>query len=174
MWFNRMSLEDWFDTYQYEIKYDVGESAVKYLTFEDLNINLGKLPLRYGYHLGRPDLRELIAGQYDGLSMENVLVTPGASEANFAIVAFLVKPEDHVIVEHPNYTSLYEVPRSLGANVSFLPLDFDNNFKPDLERLESLITPETKLISLTHPNNPTGSMITESELKDAVHIAEKT
>ena len=172
MWFNRMSLEEWFDKYQYEIKYDVGESAVKYLTFEDLKINLGKLPLRYGYHLGRPDLREHIAGQYEGFTKENVLVTPGASEANFAIVASLVKPGDHVIVEHPNYTSLYEVPRSLGCTVELLSLKFEDRFKPDLEKLESMITPKTKLISLTHPNNPTGSMITEKELRKAVSMAE--
>jgi aspartate/methionine/tyrosine aminotransferase len=172
MWFNRMSLEDWFDTYQYEIKYDVGESAIKYLTFDDIDIDLGKLALRYGHHLGLPELREVIAQQYDGLAMEHVGVTTGASEANFAIVAHLVKPEDHVIVEHPNYTSLYEVPRSLGCHVSLLPLLFENKFKPDFDELKSLITPKTKLISLTHPNNPTGSMITEAELREAIKIAE--
>ena len=172
MWFNRMPLEEWFDKYQYEIKYDVGESAVKYLTFDELDIDLGKLPLRYGYHLGRPDLREAIALQYDGLKMEDILVTPGASESNFAIVATLMNPGDHVIIEHPNYTSLYEVPRSLGGRVTLLPLQYENNFKPDLDELRSLITPKTKLISLTHPNNPTGSMITEEALHEVIKIAE--
>ena len=85
MWFQRMPLEDWFDTYQYEVEFDVGESAVKFLTFDDLNLDLGKLPLRYGYHCGRPALRELIAQQYEGLSADHVIVTNGASEANFEI-----------------------------------------------------------------------------------------
>ena len=67
MWFTRMSLEDWFDTYQYEVQYDIGESAVKYLTFDQLGVDLGKLPIRYGYHWGRPDLRELIANNHPGL-----------------------------------------------------------------------------------------------------------
>ena len=172
MWFKRMPLEDWFDTYQYEVEYDVGESAVKFLTFDDLNLDLGKLPLRYGYHHGRPDLRELIARQYEGLSADHVIVTNGASEANFAIVAALVRPGDHVIVEHPNYPSLYEVPRSLGCDVSLFHLEIENGFRPDLSKLEALITPKTKLISLTHPNNPTGSMITERALQDAVELAE--
>jgi aspartate/methionine/tyrosine aminotransferase len=150
MWFKRMMLEDWFDTHQYEVEYDVGESAVKYLTFDELGIDLGKLPLRYGYHLGLPDLREIIAGQYDGLSPEHIIVTCGASEANFATVAALVEPGDHVVVEHPNYPSLYEVPRSLGCDVSLFTLTQEQAFMPDFAELERLVTPETKLISLTH------------------------
>ena len=156
MWFKRMPLEEWFDKYQYEIEYDVGESAVKYLSFGELNVDLANLPLRYGHHCGRPDLRKLISDQYDGLNPENVMVTTGASEANFCVVAALAKPGDHVIVEHPNYPSLYEVPRSLGCNVSLFSLKYENRFKPDLNELKKMITPETKLISLTHPNNPSG------------------
>ena len=172
MWFSRMELEDWFDTYQYEVEYDVGESAVKYLTFDDLSIDLGKLPLRYGHHRGRPDLRELIAGQYDGLSQDEVIVTTGASEANFATVAALVKPGDHVIIHHPNYPSLYEVPRSLGCKVSLLSLDYENKFRLDLDKLRSLITAQTKLISLTYPNNPTGAMISEKNLEEVIELVE--
>jgi len=172
MWFKRMTLEDWFDTYQYEIKYDIGESAVKFLTFEDLNIELGKLPLRYGYHTGSPDLRECIAGQYPGLSSDQVLVTSGASEANFAIVAAVANPGDNIIVEHPNYASLYEVPRSIGCEVSLLRLTYEDRFKPDLDKLRNMITPQTRLVSFTHPNNPTGSMISESELRELIEIVE--
>jgi len=172
MWFQRMSLEDWFDTHQYEIEYDVGESAVRYLRFDELNVDLAALPLRYGYHRGRPELRQQIASQYEGLDADQVMVTNGASEANFAVVAALVEPGDHVIVEHPNYPSLYEVPRSLGCDVSLFRLRRDRQFRPDLSELESLITRDTKLISLTHPNNPTGSMISDDELGEAVSLAE--
>jgi len=167
-----MELEDWFDTYQYEIEYDVGESAVKTLTFEDLNVDLGKLPLRYGHHRGRPDLREIVAGQYEGLSADRIIVTTGASEANFCVVSALVKPGDHVVIHHPNYPSLYEVPRSLGCEVSFLSLKFENHFELDVDELKGLITPQTKTISLTYPNNPTGAMISEQTLGDVIELAE--
>jgi len=172
MWFTRMSLEEWFDRYQYEIEYDIGESAVKYLTFEDVGIDPGRLPLRYGFHKGRPDLRGYLAEQYPGLSSEHIIVTSGASEANFAIIAAVAKPGDHIIVEHPNYTSMYEVPRSLGCNVSLLHLKFEDQFKPDIDELSNMITPTTKLVSLTHPNNPTGSMISEQDLRDIIDIVE--
>ena len=172
MWFQRMPLEEWFDTFQYRVEYDVGESAVKFLTFEELGINPEKIELRYGHHRGRPDLRETIAGQYTGLAAENIIVTNGASEANFDIVSAVLCPGDHVIVEHPNYPSLYEVPRSLRCEVTLFSLTFENRFRPDLDALKKLVRPDTKLITLTHPNNPTGSMISPDFLESVVAFAE--
>ncbi|MFC1724282.1 aminotransferase class I/II-fold pyridoxal phosphate-dependent enzyme, partial [candidate division KSB1 bacterium] len=101
-----------------------------------------------------------------------ILVTSACSESIFSIYAALVKPGDHVIVEHPTYPSLYSVPRSLGCDVSLLTLKFEDNFKPDLDKLELLIKPNTRLISFTHPNNPTGSMISEETLQRLIKIAE--
>ena len=167
-----MELEIWFDKYQYAIDYDIGESAVKTLTVKDLDIDLDKVLLRYGYHTGHPNLRDAIARQYPGLSGDNVVVTTGASEANFVVISALVKPGDHVIVEHPNYPSLYEVPRSLGCDVSLYTLRFENRFRPDLDELERKITPQTKLVSLTHPNNPTGAMISEEDLRKIIELVE--
>ena len=172
MWFKRMPLEEWFDKYQYIVEYDIGESAVKFLTFDELNIDPGSIPLRYGHHLGRPDLREIISTQYCGFSMENIIVTSAGSESIFALNAALLKPGDHVIIEHPTYPSLYAVPRSLGCDVSLLTLRYENNFLPDLDELESLIKPKTKLICFTHPNNPTGSVISGKTLKRVIDIAE--
>jgi aspartate/methionine/tyrosine aminotransferase len=173
MWFKRMTLEVWFDDYQYEIEYEIGESAVKWLTVGELDINLGEVALRYGYHTGRPALKEVIAEQYPGLNSEHVVVTSGASEANFAVVSAIVRPGDHVVVEHPTYASLYEVPRSLGCDVDLLTLQFEDRFRPRLERLQRLVRPATKLISFTHPNNPTGSMITADELQELVEFVEE-
>ena len=173
MWFKRMTLEVWFDEHQYNVEYDVGESAVKFLTVGDLDIDLASVALRYGHHTGLPQLKEQIAADYPGLTSDQVVVTSGGSEAIFALNSALLKPGDHVVVEHPNYASLYEIPRSLSCEVSFLPLNFDNGFQPDLDQLDSLITPQTKLVSLTHPNNPAGSMITEEELRRVIDIVEK-
>ncbi|UCE40967.1 MAG: aminotransferase class I/II-fold pyridoxal phosphate-dependent enzyme [Candidatus Aminicenantes bacterium] len=172
MWFNRMELEIWFDKYQYAVDYDIGESAVKALSVKDIDIDLGKILLRYGYHTGRPDLKEALAEQYPGLSGDHIIVTTGASEANFIVVSALVKPGDHVVIEHPNYPSLYEVPRSLGCDVSLYTLKFENGFRPDLAELKKKITPQTKLVSLTHPNNPTGSMISEEVLHSVIELVE--
>jgi len=173
MWFKRMELEVWFDRYQYEIDYDIGESAVKTLMLRDLDLDLKDVALRYGHHRGDPELRSVVAQQYPGLKQEHIVVTTGASEANFAVVSALMKPGDHMIVEHPNYPSLYEVPRSLGCEVSLFSLRFEDCFRPDWDRLRRLIRPQTRLISLTHPNNPTGSMITTRELEQLLGLVEE-
>lgn len=172
MWFKRMPLEEWFDKYQYETRYDIGESSVQCLSFDEVGIELGQLPLKYGFHRGYPELRELIATQYDGVSLDQVLVTNGAAEALFDLAAALLKPGDHVIVEHPNYASNYEVPRSLGCKVDLLKLRFEGRFKPDLQELKELLTPQTKLVSLTHPNNPTGAMVSRETLERIIEFVE--
>ena len=172
MWFQRMSLEDWFDTHQYSTRYDVGESAIKFLKAGDLGLDLNSIDLRYGHHTGAPELRKGIVEDYPSLGINDILVTSGGAEAIFSICVALLKPGDHVIVEHPNYPSLYEVPRGLGCEVELFKLDFDRQFEPDLDRFEAMITPRTRLILFTHPNNPTGSMITPAQQARLIGIAE--
>ena len=167
-----MPLEIWFDEYQFDVDYDIGESGTKFLTVKELDIDLNEVELRYGYHLGHPDLRKEIAKQYKGNSLDNVAVTTGASEANFAIIAHLVGSKDNIIVEHPTYPSLYQVARSLGKDLTLFKLNWEDEFRPDMDKLRKLVKPNTKLISLTHPNNPTGSVLTKNELKEAIEIAE--
>jgi hypothetical protein len=72
MWFERMTLEVWFDEYQYIVDHDIGESAVKILKLGDLGIDLATVPLRYGHHTGLPFLRSMLAQDYPGLSPEGV------------------------------------------------------------------------------------------------------
>jgi len=170
--FKRMAIEDWFDSQQFEVDYDIGESGMKFLNFSELGVELKDLPIRYGYHKGSPELRQLIAEQYDGLSAENMIVTTGASEANFAIIASLVGSRDNVVVEHPNFPSLYEVPLSLEREVTFFNLTFDEKFKPNLTRLAQLLKKETRLVVLSHPNNPTGSTLSERQLREVVELVE--
>ncbi len=172
MWFRRMTLEDWFDAHQYRTKFDCGESAVKFVTLGDLGLDLNSVPLRYGHHTGQPALRERIVEEYPGLRTGEILVTSGGAEAIFAITAALVKPGDHVIVEHPNYPSTYEVARGLGADVTLFKLQFENAFRPNLDLLADLVKPSTKLMIFTHPNNPTGSMISRGDLERLVEFAE--
>jgi aspartate/methionine/tyrosine aminotransferase len=173
MVFTRMPLEIWFDEYQFEVDYDIGESGIKFLSVKELGLDLNEIELRYGYHLGHPDLRAEIAKQYKGMQSENVGVTTGASEGNFAVIGHLVGKKNHLIVEHPTYPSLYQVPRSLERNLSLFKLSWKNEFRPDMGKLRKLVKSNTRLITFTHPNNPTGSVITEDELKEAIEIAEK-
>jgi len=167
-----MPLEEWFDAYQYEVDHDIGESGVKFRDLASLGVDLSRVELRYGHHRGSPELRRVLSEQYEDFSPDQICVTTGSSEANFSIIASLVGDSDHMIVEHPNYPSLYEVPRSLGLQNDALQLSFDDQFKPDLEELELLMKPTTKLVTLTHPNNPTGSVISEKTLREVIELVE--
>lgn len=172
MTFKRMAIEEWFDEYQYVVIYDIGESGMKPYAIGDLDLYLDDLSLRYGHHRGVPELRELIASDYNGLKMENICVTTGAAEAIFSIIAALVGTGDVALVEHPNYPSLYEAAFSLDRKVEFLPLSYDDKFELDIDRLRKQLTPEVKLVVLTHPNNPTGSIISDNQLYDVIEAVE--
>ncbi|MCL4560690.1 MAG: aminotransferase class I/II-fold pyridoxal phosphate-dependent enzyme [Chloroflexi bacterium] len=172
MTFERMQIEDWFDEYQYKVDCNIGESGMKAHSLDELGIDLGGIPLRYGHHRGLPELREQIASGYPGLSVANIGVTIGAAEAIFAIAAALVGPGDNVVVEHPNFPSLYMAPASLERDVRLLRTTFDDQFRLDLDELQGQITPRTRLVMLCRPNNPTGAVITTAELEKVAEIIE--
>jgi len=169
----RMILEDWFDQYQYQVEYDLGQSAISTRTVQELHFDLADIKLRYGHHQGLPELREIIASQYPGLTADDIIVTTGASEAISILALTILSSGDHCIVEHPTYPTLYEVPRRLGAEVELFQLLLDHHWCPDWTTFKKLIRPETRLISLSHPNNPTGAVISESDLLDVVALADR-
>lgn len=153
------------------VKYNLTESSITDMFLGDIDINLNKLVLCYGDHLGKYELRDLIAKEYN-LKAENVLLAVGAAAALFMINTSILDKDSHLIVMRPNYGTNIETPKALECNISYLDLDFNNGFKLDIEKIEKLITPETKMISLTYPHNPTGVMINESELRKVIKIAE--
>jgi aspartate/methionine/tyrosine aminotransferase len=168
-----MAIEEWFDQYQYEVDYDIGESGVKFFKFQDLNINLDDVDLRYTHHLGSPELRAAIALEYERLNWKNVGVTTGAAEAIFAVIASLTSKDDHLIVECPNYPSFRYISNSLERQMDLFFLKYEEKFRFNVKTLKSMIKPNTKLICLTHPNNPTGSTISEEKLINLIDIVEE-
>ncbi|NGY84855.1 aminotransferase class I/II-fold pyridoxal phosphate-dependent enzyme [Bacillus megaterium] len=105
------------------------------------------------------------------MDSNQVLITNGACAALFIIHSTILMPGDHIL--KPNYATNIEVPRSLGITTNLLNLKFEDNFDVDIEELESSITPETKIISITYPHNPTGVMISKDKLNKIIEIAEK-
>ncbi|MCX6204153.1 MAG: pyridoxal phosphate-dependent aminotransferase [Bacteroidetes bacterium] len=173
MQYRRMPIEiEAPETYGYEnIDCNLSESSYADQRLGDLGISLNDLVLFYGDHLGKPALRELIASQYQ-LKADQILLTPGAAPALFMVASSLLEKGDHVIVAKSNYATNIETPRAIGANVSFLQMDFDKGYQLDIEALERLLTPATKFVSITYPHNPTGVSINESALKKVIQLVE--
>jgi aspartate/methionine/tyrosine aminotransferase len=88
------------------------------------------------------------------------------------VASSLLDAGDEVVVCFPNYTTNLETPRAIGASVRRLELLFDEGFRLNMETLAEMVTDRTRLISLTTPHNPTGTVLCESELRRVVEIAE--
>ena len=87
-----------------------------------------------------------------------MLVFAGAEEAMFWAMQELAGPGGHAIVTLPNYQSMESVPLATGADVSGLALDPDAGWALDLDALTALLRPETRLVAVNFPNNPTGAL----------------
>lgn len=96
-----------------------------------------------------------------------IIVTVGATEALASSLSTILNPGDEVIIPTPAF-GLYESLVQLRSGVPVMLPTEDNRFQIDPKALEAAITPRTKAIILTSPNNPTGCMYTKETL-DAVH-----
>lgn len=156
-----------------KIKFNLTESSVRDRTLADLNLDLGKTVLAYTDHVGHPGLRALIAQRAGGgLTADNVMLTAGAAAALFIVAISLLDAGDHIVVVRPNYATNIETPRALRCAIDYIDLDFDQGFAFDIDKLKSLVRPNTKLISVTTPHNPTGVALSADQLKQIVAIAE--
>src|SRR5580658_7954027 len=159
------------------IRNNLSESSVSDRRISDLglDIDLDELLLCYGDHLGDPSLREAVVAGGDGLSADDVLVTPGAAAALFGISTALLSSGDHVVVVRTNYATNLETPRAIGAEVDFLDLRYSGGWALDLDELAARVRPgRTKLISVTCPHNPTGTVLAAADLRRLVSIAESS
>ncbi|KAH7213403.1 pyridoxal phosphate-dependent transferase [Fusarium oxysporum] len=136
-----------------------------------------RLKLTYGPIPGSNALMERIAAQCSTedtkLAAEDIVLTQGAIGANFLALYSLVGPNDHVVCVYPTYQQLYEVPRSIGAEVSLWKLKEEESFVPNVDGLINLIRKNTKMIIINNPNNPTGAPIHNSELGRIAQIAKE-
>jgi len=121
--------------------------------------------LRLGYteSTGHPLLRAEIAGLYDDLSPDDVLVFAGAEEAIFCLLNVMLGPGDHAVVTWPGYQSLYEVGRATGATITLHELHERDGWALDVDRLRTEIRPDTRLVVVNAPHNPTGMLPTHAE-----------
>ncbi len=137
-----------------------------------LDLNLDDLLLCYGDHLGDPFLREQLASQ-SGVGPDDVLVTPGAATALFCTATALLEPGDHMVVMRSNYATNLETPRAIGAELDIVDLRYEDGWALDVGEVRRRVRPgRTKLISVTVPHNPTGTMMTEADLRELVAIGE--
>jgi hypothetical protein len=166
-------------TWENVVEYNLSESGVHPLSLREMlsEEELREIPdIRLGYSQsnGTPELRDLIAGLYPGATRDHVLVTNGSSESNFILMWSLLDPGDEIVFMMPNYMQMGGLVRSFDARLKPLWLKENLAWAPDLDELKDLITPQTKLIIVTNPNNPTGSVLSEEAMSAIVAAAART
>ncbi|WP_409494359.1 aminotransferase class I/II-fold pyridoxal phosphate-dependent enzyme [Amycolatopsis sp. cmx-11-12] len=115
------------------------------------------LALGYTETFGDPELRQAIAGTYTMANADDVLCFAGAQEALYLSMQVLLDPSDHAVVITPNYQSAETVPLSL-CEVTGVALDPERSWALDLDRVREALRPNTKVVSVNFPNNPTGAV----------------
>ena len=177
---DNFKVEDWFNAYEKFATYDMADTCVESLSLDELLKIVGNKEehlenilarkLNYGDIQGSERLHQAIKKFYGGVSFP-ITVTHGAIGANSLVMQSLIEQGDKVVSIVPTYQQHYSIPKSLGAVVKLVFLKEEHNWMPDLDELKSVIGNDTKLICMNNPNNPTGSVMPETVLREIVRLA---
>ena len=174
------AMERMQSTWENLVEYDMSESGVRPVSLRELGemgLDIESIldtPLTYSQSNGTIPLREALAAIYPGATADHVEVTNGTSEANYLLALALVRAGDDVALQIPNYMQYGGVPESLGAVVRPFRLSGDRNWEPDWDEFERAVTPKTRLLYLSNPNNPTGSVLSHDAMRRIVDRCERT
>lgn len=178
-----IGVEDWLNVWEKSATYDIAQSTISSMTMGEILAlddeqgatfydRLNNEKMNYGWIEGSPDFKAEVAKLYRSVDPDNILQTNGATGANLLALMALVEPGDHVIAEYPTYQPLYEIPRTLGAEVEYWHIRQENDWNPDIEELRALVRADTKLICINNASNPLGTVLSADMLAQIVEIAE--
>lgn len=172
-------LERYFARYEFNVDYLLCSSDCQPLTIADLlalepdaHDQFQQQWLGYTECEGSPSLRRQICGLYRTIEPDQVLVHTGAEEAIFLFMHAALDTDDHVIVHWPCFQSLVEVARSIGCQVTLWQAREENGWSLDIDELQRLIQPNTKVIVVNTPHNPTGYHMSHETFQKVNQIAQ--
>lgn len=173
MHFAEAHLESWMREYYFAAELDIGSSGVECFSLAELrklvgisDTELNEIVFSDSHTLGGLGLRKAIAERWFEGKVENVMATHGSSEAIYMIMQSLLEAGEEVIVLRPCYQQLYSIAESIGCQLRFWHLRYEQNFRPDIDEIKKLITPRTKMVIVNFPHNPTGATLNRREQKE--------
>lgn len=178
-----IGVEDWLNVWEKSATWDIAQSTISSLTMGELRAldeqdgatfyeRLDREKMNYGWIEGSPEFKAEVAKLYRReVNPDHILQTNGCTGANLNAIMAVVEPGDHVIAEWPTYAPLYEIPRTLGAEVEYWELREELGWKPDIEQLKHLVHPNTKLICINNASNPIGTVLDADTLGQIAEIA---
>jgi len=179
MTFETFLLERNQSLYENEVELNLTESGVEPLTLRELLTEdefeaLAQVRLGYNHTEGTPELRRAIASWYPGATADHVLVTAGAVEANLLVYWTLMRPGDALAMMLPNFMQLHGLAHAFGHCVRPIFLSpHQQGWRLDAASLSAATAdPDTRLVAVCNPNNPTGAVLTSSEMDALATAAE--
>lgn len=171
-------LERYFAEYEFNVRYTLCSSDCESFSIADLlDLEEGARErfeqhwLGYTESPGAPALRQEIAQIYAATKPEHILVHTGAEEAIFLFMHAALHAGDHVIVHSPCYQSLTEVAQSIGCQVSRWNARAENGWALDIDELRGMIRPNTRVVVVNPPHNPTGYLMSRAHYQQVNDIA---
>lgn len=162
-------IQKWlFEDAKDNFEIDLGESGVQHQYLNKVNFD-SKQHMNYITDAGSDDLRDILASYY-GCSKNNICITHGGQEALYLFYRSFLEKGDHVITFSPGWSQSWVIPKEVGCDVSIIKLKSQHGFKLDIDELKRHITPQTKLIVINYPNNPTGVKLDQDEYNHLIKI----
>jgi len=159
------SLEVFFSKWEFAARHHLTASDAESVTLSRLlelatpadRDRFMALHLGYTQTFGSPTLREAIAATYSGVPAQEILCFAGAEEGIYVCMRTLLEAGDHAIVMTPNYQAAETLPLAI-CEVSGVPLVEAEDWALDVDAIRAALRPNTRLISVNFPNNPTGAV----------------
>ena len=173
-------LETHFSKWEFRARHHLTASDAESLSMRELlamatpeeREEFDGLWLGYTETYGAPDLRETIATMYRERCAAEVLCFSGASEGIFAANAVLLDKNSHAIVVTPNYQSHETLPAAI-CEATGIPLDPDDGWSLDIDRIAAAVRPNTRLVTINFPHNPTGAILSPDRYHALVELCRK-
>lgn len=178
----QFKLETFFSKHEFTAQYLLCASDAESFSMKEI-IDMGSAEdqalwnnLRLGYteDRGLPILREVIASElYQYLTKDDIICFAGAEDGIYCALKTICTEKDHAIVLTPCYQSLLEIPQSQKSSVTQIELLEDEEWKINISRIEKSIQPDTKIIIINFPHNPTGQVISQKDLDSLIAVCKK-
>ncbi|MDO4465784.1 MAG: aminotransferase class I/II-fold pyridoxal phosphate-dependent enzyme [Bacillota bacterium] len=174
MYLPDFKVEQWMTDYEQLAIFNLTDTCVDALSLQDLldfqKVDCSSLSLDYGEICGDKELRKEILSLYSTGTIDNITCANGCLQANELVMHTLLSDKDHVITLAPGYQQFWDVPKSLGCEVSIITLQEKNNWMPTIEDFKDCFQENTKLIIINNPNNPTGTCLSQEFLEELIKL----
>lgn len=173
-------LETYFSKWEFKAKYHMTASDAESLSLRELlamatpeeREEFEGMWLGYTETFGAPDVREAIAALFSKRKASEILCFAGASEGIFAANSVLLDSDSHAIVVTPNYQSHETLPLVI-CEATSVPLDADDGWSLDIDRVADAIRPNTKLVTINFPHNPTGAILSLDRYQALIELCRR-